>query len=44
VGHSLLFAVGAGPPHDGIRKKQGVPNLTHDLGRLEYTGFQVLNS
>jgi hypothetical protein len=20
VGHALLFAVGAGPPHDGIRK------------------------
>src|SRR5881392_3562911 len=30
VGHSLLFAVGAGPPHDGVRKARR-PNLFHDL-------------
>jgi hypothetical protein len=41
---SDTVAVGAGPPHDGIRKRRGVPNLTRDLRRLEYTGFQVLDS
>ena len=30
VGHSLLFAVGAGRPHDGVRKARR-PNLFHDL-------------
>ena len=30
VGHSLLFAVGAGPPHDRVRRARRL-NLSHDL-------------
>jgi hypothetical protein len=30
VGHSLLFAVGARPPHDGVRRARRL-NLFHDL-------------
>lgn len=31
MGHSLLFAVGAWPPHDGVRRARRL-NLFHDLG------------
>jgi len=31
VGHSLLFAVGVLPPHDGVRRMRR-PNLSHGLG------------
>src|SRR3954469_23319097 len=30
VGHSLLFAVGAWPPHDGVRRARRL-NLSRDL-------------
>ena len=30
AGHSLLFAVGAGPPHDGVRRARRL-NLSHDF-------------
>ena len=33
VGHSLLFAVGEGPPHDGVRRLRR-HNLFHDLAAL----------
>src|SRR5215207_309317 len=32
-GSSLLFAVGAGPPHDGVRRARCL-NLDHDLASL----------
>jgi len=37
VGHSLLFAVGAGPPHDGVRKARR-PNLVPRPCRLMPAG------
>jgi hypothetical protein len=38
AGHSLLFAVGAGPPHDGVRRARHL-NLSHDFaGRPARSG------
>src|SRR3954451_24844396 len=37
AGHSLLFAVGAGPPHDGVRKARRL-NLSHDLAGVPPAG------
>src|SRR3954447_21868092 len=37
AGHSLLFAVGAGPPHDGVRKARRL-NLSHDLAGVPLAG------
>src|SRR5436305_14710377 len=37
AGHSLLFAVGAGPPHDGVRKARRL-NLSHDLAGVPSAG------
>ena len=42
VGCTLLFAVGAGPPHDGVRKARRL-NLFHDLVDLSADGFETLN-
>lgn len=39
MGHTLLFAFGAWPPHDGVRRVRRL-NLFHDLGVLP----QVLDS
>jgi len=33
AGHSLLFAVGAEPPHDGVRRARRL-NLLNDLGEF----------
>ena len=40
VGHALLFAVGAGPPHDGVRKARRL-NLFHDLGGVGLAGSRL---
>jgi hypothetical protein len=37
VDHSLLFAVGAWPPHDGVRRARRL-NLSRDLGALLPSG------
>src|SRR3954447_705696 len=37
AGHSLLFAVSAGPPHDGVRKARRL-NLSHDLAGVPPAG------
>src|SRR3954464_2493118 len=37
AGHSLLFAVGAGSPHDGLRKARRL-NLSHDLAGVPLAG------
>ena len=42
MGCTLLFAVGAGPPHDGVRKARRL-NLFHDLVDLSADGFETLN-
>src|ERR1700691_3391618 len=42
VGHSLLFAVGAWPPHDGIRRARRL-NLTRDLRGIAALRFQTRN-
>jgi hypothetical protein len=41
VRHSLLFAVGGGPPHDGVRKARR-PNLSYDLAGQAHR-FETLN-
>lgn len=42
MGCTLLFAVGAWPPHDGVRKARRL-NLFHDLVDLSADGFETLN-
>ena len=42
VGHSLLFAVGAGPPHDGVRRARRL-NLFRDLAGIAARRFWTLN-
>src|SRR5215210_2356687 len=37
AGHSLLFAVGAGTPHDGVMKARRL-NLSHDLAGVPPAG------
>jgi hypothetical protein len=37
AGHALLFAVGAGPPHDGVRRARRL-NLFHDLAGVQPAG------
>ena len=41
VGHSLLFAVGAWPPHDGVRRARCL-NLSRDL-EADAIRFRTLN-
>jgi len=40
VDHSLLFAVGAWPPHDGVRKARRL-NLSRDLEALRPSGSRL---
>src|SRR4051812_13698957 len=40
VGHSLLFAVGAWPPHDGVRRARRL-NLSRDLEALVPSGSEL---
>jgi hypothetical protein len=40
VGHSLLFAVGAGPPQDGVRRARRL-NLSRDLEALLPSGSRL---
>ena len=42
VGHSLLFAVGAWPPHDGVRKARRL-NLSRDLRGIAALRLRTLN-
>src|ERR1700748_338509 len=42
VGHTLLFAVGARPPHNGVRKARRL-NLFRDFGDLAADEFQTLS-
>jgi hypothetical protein len=42
VGHSLLFAVGAWPPHDGVRRARRL-NLTRDLRGVAALRLRTLN-
>ena len=42
MGCTLLFAVGAWPPHDGVRKARRL-NLFHDLVDLSADGFETFN-
>ena len=42
VGHSLLFAVGARPPQDGVRRARRL-NLSHDLRGIAALGLRALN-
>ena len=40
--HSLLFAVGAWPPHDGVRRARRL-NLSRDLRGVAALRFRTLN-
>ena len=40
AGHSLLFAVGAWPPHDGVRKARRL-NLSRDLRGIAALRLQM---
>jgi len=42
VGHSLLFAVGARPPHDGVRRVRRL-NLSRDLRGIASLRLRTLN-
>jgi hypothetical protein len=42
AGHSLLFAVGAWPPHDGVRRTRCL-NLSRDLEGIVASRFRTLN-
>ena len=42
VDHSLLFAVGARPPHDGVRRARCL-NLSRDLRGITTLRFRTLN-
>ena len=42
AGHSLLFAVGAWPPHDGVRKARRL-NLSRDLRGIAALRLRTLN-
>ena len=42
VGHSLLFAVGAWPPHDGVRRARRL-NLSRDLRGIAALRLRTLN-
>ncbi len=42
MGHSLLFAVGAGLPHDGVRRARRL-NLLNDLVGLSVGRFAAVN-
>jgi hypothetical protein len=42
VGHSLLFAVGAWPPHDGVRRARRL-NLSRDLRGITALRLQTLS-
>jgi hypothetical protein len=42
VDHSLLFAVGAWPPHDGVRRARRL-NLSRDLRGIATLRFRTLN-
>src|ERR1700738_87901 len=42
VGHWLLFAVGAWPPHDGVRRARRL-NLTRDLRGVAALRLRTLN-
>jgi hypothetical protein len=42
VGHSLLFAVGAGPPHDGVRRTRRL-NLLSDLAGIGTCRLEPVN-
>jgi hypothetical protein len=42
VGHTLLFAVGAWPPHDGVRRARRL-NLSRDLQGIAALRLRTLN-